>query len=169
MDTNVKHIVTSTFGSLVAMALLVPQPAVAEDAKTYPGQMCRPASGDAAKFFVGSSNTDPNSEHNVICAVVRDTANSDFFGGYIRSASITVVDNSPVEDVECSLTSSKGSRKVTRRTSGINSAPQTLQLGNFREDDASYQIDCKIPKASHIGSGGFNYSRIVSYRVNEDD
>lgn len=169
MNTNLKRIVTSTFGSLVAMALLVPQPAVAEDAKTYPGAMCRPASGDAAKYFVGSSNTDPNSRHTVTCAVVRDTANSSFSSGYVNSSSITVVDKSPVEDVECSITSSNGTRKLILRTSGANSTPQTLQLGSYRADGASYQINCEIPKASPNGSGGFNYSRIISYRVNEDD
>lgn len=169
MNTNVKHIVTSTFGSLIAMALLVPQPAAAEDAKTYPGLMCRSVSGDAAKFFVGSSNIDLNSGHTVTCAIVRDTANSDFFKGYVRSASITVIDNSPVEDVECSLISSYGSSKGIHRTSGMSSAPKTLQLGTFRADGAAYQIDCRIPKASPIGSGDFNYSRIISYRVNEDD
>lgn len=169
MNTNTKHIATSTFCGMIAMALLVPQPAAAEDAKTYPGLMCRAASGEAAKFFVGSSNTDPNSGHTVTCAVVRDTANSSFTRGYINSASITVIDNSPVEDVECSLTASDGVPRRIHRTSGINSAPQTLQLGTYRADGAAYQINCRIPKASPIGSGGLNYSSIISYRVNEDN
>ncbi|UZR27235.1 hypothetical protein [Methylococcus mesophilus] len=169
MNTNVKHIVTRTLGSLVAMALLEPQPAAAEDAKTYPGTMCRPYIGKAAKFFVGSSNTDPNSGYFITCPVVRDSVNTG-----INSASITVVDNSPVENVECELFSARPDTITvasSRRTSsGTNSAPQTLQFGSLSAVSGGfYYITCWIPKAQPAGSGGFNYSRIVSYRVNEKD
>lgn len=170
MNTKVKHVMNTTFGSLIAIALLASQTAVAEDAKIYPGPMCQPGAGDAIPFFVaGSLNTDPNSGHSVVCPVVRDSVNKS-----INSASITVVDNSPVENVECLLSSARADGNTvassTRATSGTNAAAQTLQFGKLSSVSGGfYLITCRIPKAQPTGSGGFNYSRIMSYRVNEDD
>ncbi|UZR27234.1 hypothetical protein [Methylococcus mesophilus] len=170
MNTKAKHVVTTTFGSLIAIALLVPQTAVAEDAKIYHGAMCQAGAGDAIQFFVnGSLNIDPNSGHSVTCPVVRDSVNKG-----INSASITAVDNSPVEDVECVLSSARADGNAVsssrRTTSGINTAPQTLQFGTLSAVSGGfYLITCRIPKAQPAGAGGFNYSRILSYRVNEND
>lgn len=170
MNTKAKHVVTTTFGSLIAIALLVSQTAAAEDAKIYPGPMCQAGAGEAIQFFVaGSLNTDPNSGHSIVCPVVRDSVNKG-----INSASITVVDNSPVEDVECVLSSARADGNTVassrRATSGINTAPQTLQFGRLSSASGGfYLITCRIPKAQPTGSGGVNYSRVISYWVNEDD
>jgi hypothetical protein len=165
-----KHAVPVTLSGLVAIAALISQPAVATDDKTYPDYMCQPSGGDAARYFSGTVNIDPNFGHFLYCPIVRDTMAESGIG----SASITVVDLSPVEDVECGIYSLNKLGGIVassnRKTSSASASYQTLQFGSLSSADGGhYNIVCRIPKSSPKGNGGYDYSYILSYRVNENE
>ncbi|MDD5266435.1 MAG: hypothetical protein PHO08_04810 [Methylococcales bacterium] len=158
-----------TILALIGLGLLAISGTVfAEDGKTFPGSMCQPVSGEAVRFFInGTVNTDSTFGHFVNCPVVRDT----IAGAGISSASITVRDPSPDEDVECTFKSLRADGIIvassSRNTSGVNTAPQTLQFGSLSSvSGGNYVIQCRIPKAN--GLFGFSFSEIISYRVNEN-
>lgn len=147
----------------MAMATLsLSLPAAAADSKAYPSTMCQPSSGEAAPFFSGTANTDPNSGHFVACPIVREIGT-----GGITAASIVVLDLSPVEDVECTLSSRRNDGSVvassSRKTTGSSSAVQTLSFGAIAAvSNGNYSILCRIPKRN-----ANDFSSVLSYRVDE--
>lgn len=161
-----KHLITTTFSSLVAIALLVPQPAAATDDQTFPGAMCR-ADGENAKFFVEALNFDPNSAHSVVCPLVRDAVSAQTF----NAALVFVRDVSSVEDVDCTLFSTRsdgsifGSKRVTTSgASAINVPTRELDFVGVPSASGGFiKIICRIPRASSNGLSG-----ILGYRIQEN-
>jgi hypothetical protein len=168
-----KHIVNTTFSSLLVMGLLASQSANATDSKAFPDSMCKPASGEVARFFIGTRNVDPNAAHPVVCPIVRDT----MAAPGIASASIIVFDRSPVEDIECTLLSLRldGSlvASSSRKTYGKGTDYESLQFGKISSATGGhYKIICRIPKGSPAGNGSdgvYEYSSLRSYQIDEND
>jgi hypothetical protein len=164
-----KHRMTTIFGSLVIMGLSVSQLQAGQDGKTYPDSMCRAPLPEDAKFFSGTRNIDPEDRHYLECPIVRDSTEDGLY-----YASITVVDESPEDDLACTLSSRtpKGAtlRSKSVKSFGASSTPQLLRFGSFPPPTYGggfYEISCHIPNAEPNGSGGYKYSYIVAYRVDE--
>jgi hypothetical protein len=161
------------------LAVLIAEPSLALDGKTYPGAMCQPRSPES-NFVRRGSYINPNTEAaSVICPVVRDTVGSTF----LHSANVYVLDRSTEANVTCTLFSASFDGKTVatsfNTSSGFSDQVKRIQLnGSNGASGASlaapasghYFIECRLPGVD-LDNGGLEdiASAIVSYRVYEND
>jgi hypothetical protein len=147
-------------------------PAAAEDNKFYPGTMClgsaslntrieRPTTGRAINAGPGGFTFQ--------CPIVKDDND-------IARARVAVIDDSPIDNVDCALRTRHlgGTLSVRTAATGVaahGSDPEELTFVDLNADDgfAYYILSCVVP-APYVGTDGTVFkSGIVAYHVTEND
>jgi hypothetical protein len=157
--------------SLLALASAA-VPAVADDAKNYPGALCLASGSAITRIERPSTGRGLNLGPGVMtfqCPVVRD--NDD-----ISSALIHVIDESPSDEVHCWLRSRAlaGTFDVDDEGSGNafhSSDPKPLPIGSLHAEQpyGYYILSCEVPAPFVDANGNSFRSGIVAIHVNEND
>jgi hypothetical protein len=153
------------FVMLIAALAISTMPAMAGDAKLYPGSMGVRYAGTATPVLNFSAIGNPGSTWLYLDLPI---INDNFAG--IKAGWVRAIDMHSTADVTCSLNSAyrSGNSYVgwwspQKRTSGIASWAQTLTFPAVGGNGSShYYYSCKIPPKS---TGGTSY--IVSYQADE--
>ena len=165
-----------TFSSKLTASLLALTgavvPAAAEDNKFYPGTMClasgslitrmeRPSTGRAINAGPGGFTFQ--------CPIVKDDKD-------IARARVAAIDDSPLDEVSCTLRTRYLGGTLAARTAvtGVaahGSDPEELTFDGLVADDefAYYILSCVVP-APYVGADGTVFkSGIVAYHITEND
>lgn len=153
----------------VFLLTITVNPAMAGDAKTYPGSMCVKYSGGNPSYLwsmIGNPNT---SYIYVDCPVINDSMSES-----IKNAWVGVLDRNFNQEFRCSLNSAYwndthdtmyGWWGANKYSEGSSNNRQKLSWGSLggADENVHHYFSCRIPA---IYSGQTSY--IINYHVNED-
>jgi hypothetical protein len=187
LEGNIMNAKQLMIGLGFSMMAAASAPALAADAKTLPGAACQPAvqtTTNLSSLIIlndGSLINAGTASITVICPIMRDVMAANGSAG-INSAQVYVVDNNNNTNdprVSCTLesrTTGLGSANpglveslTVNSTAGASPNIQVIQFGNFASaENGYYHFRCNIPGIQMVG-GSTNFSKIVMYRVTEND
>lgn len=157
--------------SLLALASAA-VPAAADDAKNYPGAACLASGTAITRMERPSTGRATNLGPGVMtfqCPALKDFAS-------IAGAVIHVIDESPTDEVHCTLRtrSLTGTFDVDDAGSGNtfhSSDPKALTLGALDADNpfGYYILSCEVPAPFIDANGNSFRSGVVAYQITEND